>query len=410
LDGPLTVWANDVNNNGVLQTSGGTTETGEHAYLYAGMRRGGKNYYALDVTNRNSPELKWAIKGGQGDFTELAQTWSRPQLARIKSGGVIRTVLLFGGGYDVNQDAENAGVDSEGRALYMVDATTGARVWWAGGPTSGADLVLAAMSYSMPATVLQADINADTLTDIIFAVDIGGQIWRFDLDNSGDDTVITGGLIARLAGPGTGEHRRFYERPDVSLLKRSNGQLVYAIGVGSGYRAHPLSMTTQDRYHMLFVGDVYSPPASYTVLTENDLLDVTNNLTPNLSGALGWYINLEAGEKIMARSKTVDGQTLFTSFKPNQGNANSCAPSQGLGRLYAVNTYDARPLHNLDGVDSLGNLTADDRSLNLVRGGIQPEPTLIFTKDDHPIIVVGTEKVLDIPLYLPLKRTSWEDQ
>ena len=410
LDGPLTAWMNDVNNNGVLLTSGGSTETGEHAYLYAGMRRGGKNYYALDVTNRNSPKLKWIIKGGQGDFTELAQTWSRPQLARIKDSGAPRTVLFFGGGYDVNQDTEIAGVDSEGRALYMVDATTGARLGWVGGPASGANLELADMQYSMPATVLLADIDADTLTDIIFAVDVGGQVWRFDIDNSGDDSVITGGVVAKLAGTGPGENRRFYERADVSLLKRSNGQLVYAVGIGSGYRAHPLSTATQERYHMLFFGDVYSPPASYTVLTEDDLLDVTSDLNPNLAGSSGWYINLEVGEKVMARSKTVDGLTLFTTFDPNQGSANSCAPSQGLGRLYAVNTLDAAPLHNLDGVGTLGALTTDDRSLNLMRGGIQPEPTLIFTRDDHPIIVVGTEKVLDIPLYLPLKRTSWEDQ
>ena len=410
LDGPLTVWANDVNNNGVLQTPGGATESGEHAYLYAGMRRGGKNYYALDVTNRNSPVLKWVIKGGQGNYTELAQTWSRPQLARIKSGGAGRTVLFFGGGYDVNQDSENAGTDSEGRAIYMVDATTGARLWWAGGSASSANLQLDEMEYAMPAAVLLADIDADTLTDILFAVDVGGQVWRFDMDNSGDDSVITGGVVASLAGPGADEHRRFYERPDVSLLKRSNGQLVYSVGIGSGYRAHPLSAVTQDRYHMLFIGDVYAPPVNYTLLTESDLLNVTDDLNPDLSGSKGWYINLESSEKVMARSKTIDGMTLFTTFKPNQGNADSCAPSQGLGRLYAVSTLDARPLHNLDGAGTLGSLTKADRSLNLVRGGIQPEPTLVFVKDSHPIIVVGTEKVAEIPLYLPTKRTSWEDQ
>ena len=409
LDGPLTIWSNDVNNNGVLQTASGVTESGEHAYLYVGMRRGGKNYYALDVTNRNSPVLKWMIKGGQGNYTELAQTWSRPQLARIKSSGVTRTVMFFGGGYDVNQDTANAGVDSEGRALYMADATTGARLWWAGGATSGANLALADMQYGIPASVLLADINADTLTDIIFAVDVGGQVWRFDLDNSGSDTVIAGGVVARLSGTSPGEYRRFYEKPDVSLLKRSNGQLVYAIGTGSGYRAHPLSATTQERYHMLFVGDVYSPPASYTVLTESDLLDVTNNLNPNLSGENGWYINLEPSEKVLAQSKTIDGLTLFTTFKPGAANSSSCAPSQGLGRLYAVSSYDARPLHNLDGIGTLGSLTTSDRSLTLARGGIQPEPTIIFTDDDRPVILVGMERVTDIPLYLPLQRTSWED-
>jgi type IV pilus assembly protein PilY1 len=104
LDGPLTAWAKDVNNNGVLQDSGGNTETGEHAYLYVGMRRGGNNYYALNVTDRSAPELKWMIQGGTGNFGQLAQTWSKMELASIKSSGSKRTVLIFGGGYDPLED------------------------------------------------------------------------------------------------------------------------------------------------------------------------------------------------------------------------------------------------------------------------------------------------------------------
>jgi type IV pilus assembly protein PilY1 len=241
-------------------------------------------------------------------------------------------------------------------------------------------------------------------------VDVGGQVWRFDLDNSGSNTVVAGGVIAELSGAGTDEHRRFYEAPDVSLIKR-NGYVNFAIGVGSGYRAHPLSTVTQDRYYMLFTGNVYSPPTTYTALTEADLLDVTSDLNPDMSSASGWYIDLDGGEKVMARSKTVDGLVLFTTFKPNTGNADSCAPSQGLGRLYAVSVYDARPKHNLDGIGALTDpLTLADRRYNLVRGGIQPEPTLVFTDDDHPVLIVGTERVRDIELYNPIQRTSWEDQ
>jgi hypothetical protein len=161
---------------------------------------------------------------------------------------------------------------------------------------------------------------------------------------------------------------------------------------------------------MLFSSDVYTPPTTYTTLTEADLQDVTADLAPDLSSKSGWYINLEDGEKVMARSKTIDGLVLFTTFKPNTGNADSCAPSQGLGRLYAVSVYDASPKHNLDGIGDLSNLTLEDRRHNLVRGGIQPEPTLVFTDDDHPVLIVGTEKVKDIDLYNPIKRTSWKDQ
>ena len=409
LDGPLTVWAKDVNNNGVLQNSSGVTEPGEHAYVYVGMRRGGNNYYALDVTDRSAPELKWMIQGGQGNFTQLAQTWSKMELASIKSSGNKRSVLIFGGGYDVNQDTETATIDTEGNAIYMVDADTGARLWWAGKTSSGANLTSADMKYSIPAPVMTGYINADGYTDIMFAVDMGGQVWRFDFDNTGSDTTITGGVVAQLAGSGSNEHRRFYVKPDVSLTK-INGVVYYAVAIGSGYRAHPLSTVTQDRFHMLFIGNVYTPPVNYnSPLDETDLLDVTNDLNPNLSSSNGWRLDLEPGEKVLASSVTVDGTVFFTTYKPDSNLTNSCAPSQGVGRLYAINAYDAKPTKNLDGVGSLNSLTATDRYKTLVRGGIQPEPRLIFTDDDHPILVVGPEKIDDIDLFNPVKRTSWTD-
>jgi len=408
MDGSLTVWTNDVNNNGVLEDSSGNTEAGEHAYLYAGMRRGGNNYYALDVTDRSTPVLKWIIQGGQGNFAQLDQTWSKMELANIKSSGNKRTVLIFGGGYDVNQDTETAGIDSVGNAIYMVDAETGARLWWAGKSGSGANLTNADMAYSIPAPVMTGDINADGYTDIMFAVDMGGQLWRFDFNNSGSNTTITGGVVAQLAGTGTNEHRRFYVKPDVSLIK-INGVAKYAIAIGSGYRAHPLSTVTQDRFHMLFLGNVYTPPTSYTALDESNLLDVTNDLSPNLSTSSGWRLDLESGEKVLASSLTVDGTVFFTTYKPDSSLVNSCAPSQGVGRLYAINAYDATPIKNLDGVGSLNSLTVTDRYKTLVRGGIQPEPRLIFTDGDHPILVVGPEKIDDLDLFNPIKRTSWTD-
>lgn len=409
LDGPLTVWANDVNNNGVLQDAGGNTESGEHAYLYVGMRRGGDNYYALDVTNRSAPLLKWIIKGGTGDFASLAQSWSKMELATIKDSGNPRKVLLFGGGYDINQDTETAGGDSEGNAIYMVDAITGSRLWWASDNGSGADLTKSTMDYSFPAPVMTGDINADGYTDIMFAVDMGGQLWRFDFNNSGSDTAITGGVVATIDDNSSSGRRRFYVKPDVSLMK-VNGVVQYAVAIGSGYRAHPLSPDTQDRFYMFFIPNVYTIPASYnSPITESDMLNVTTDLSPTLGSNKGWRLTLESGEKVLASSLTVDGTVFFTTYKPDSNLVNSCAPSQGVGRLYAVNAYDATPILNLDGVGAINSLTVTDRYKTLVRGGIQPEPRLIFTDDDHPILVVGPEKIDDLDLFNPLRRTSWTD-
>ncbi|MEH6814286.1 MAG: hypothetical protein V7677_17255, partial [Motiliproteus sp.] len=49
LDGGLTVWTKDLNHDGDLK------DTNEFARIYAGMRRGGRNYYALDVTDVSNP-------------------------------------------------------------------------------------------------------------------------------------------------------------------------------------------------------------------------------------------------------------------------------------------------------------------------------------------------------------------
>ncbi len=84
MDGPISTWFYDKNSNNLLYNTAGDKDTGEHVYLYAGMRRGGDNYYALDVSNRATPTLKFVIEGGSGDFTKLGQTWSRMTPAKVK--------------------------------------------------------------------------------------------------------------------------------------------------------------------------------------------------------------------------------------------------------------------------------------------------------------------------------------
>ena len=155
LDGSVVTWTYDYNENGVIDTPD------DHVYIYSGMRRGGNNYYALDVTNRSAPRLMWRITNDtdgdgtpDGDFAELGQSWSEPALRTIRLDGVDTKVLIIGGGYDEDQDtAVTAADDTRGRAVYIVDATTGERLWWAGPAGSGADLELADMTNSIPSNI-----------------------------------------------------------------------------------------------------------------------------------------------------------------------------------------------------------------------------------------------------------------
>lgn len=212
LDGDVVAWVKD---EGTIGTISGS----DHVYLYIGMRRGGNNIYSLDVTDRNNPKLRWVIKGGFGDYSELGQTWSSINVEKVKHGTTEKTVLIFGGGYDDNQDGVTVRTtDGVGRAVYIVDAETGALLWSA---APGGNLNLAAMQYSIPARIKPLDISGDGLIDRLYAADMGGQIFRFDIDNNNDALLassISGGRIADLAGSGKADARRFYYPPDVALI------------------------------------------------------------------------------------------------------------------------------------------------------------------------------------------------
>lgn len=451
LDGDITLWHKDVNNNGVILDSTPALEAGEHLYLYIGMRRGGRNYYALDVTDRSAPELKWRIEGGSGDFEELGQTWSKPTYAKINlhNGTALeeRDVLIFGGGYDTTQDTADTPLnDSMGRAIYIVDAETGARLWWAG-PTGYAagsepDLELATMTNSIPSNINVIDIDNDGFADRLYVGDMGGRVWRFDFynnTNTGAGNFATGGVLAYLGdtdGVGANDeanNRRFYYQPDVILSKDSGFHL--DIAIGSGYRAHPLETANEDRFYVIRDMDVLEPPADgsdadtapdYPAYTETDLYDATENIIAEgataadreaaaglLNAANGWFIKLAKadgtfeGEKVLASSVTLQGQLLFTTFTPVASDQQSCAPSQGTGKVYAISLYDATPLFPLDPTDP-DPKARPNREMPLVGGGIPPQIVLLFPGNGEVVPMAGPEVLTPLNLrFENVFRTYW---
>ncbi|MDP2244417.1 PilC/PilY family type IV pilus protein [Pseudomonas sp.] len=293
MDGQFNLWVE----YGSLDTTAKTRNITK-SILYAGMRRGGRNYYALDVGNINTPALKWVIKGGTTTdstpgFEKLGQTWSTPKLASIKVNGTATKVLIFTGGYDPIQDVDSPNTptanDNYGNSLYIVNADTGQLIWRASNASdTGANLKLASMTHSMPADPVVIDINSDGLADILYAADSRAQVFRFDINNAntGAANLATGGRIASVGGDSALNNRRFFSTPDVALVRERGGKTYFTISLGSGYRAHPLSEDTIDRFYVLRDANVFNKPASYAYgateispdkpITESDLVDVSS--------------------------------------------------------------------------------------------------------------------------------------
>lgn len=198
--------------------------------LIFGERRGGRNYWALDVTNPDPDEwtIKWHIDNTSWGFSELAQTWSKPYPATIKTepavsgmpGYEYKHVLVFTGGYDTLEDGYpedftdddydgihdpgeaftdtaggtpsvydkfNPDKDTMGRGIFVVDmngAILFSATYGTTDVTTGGAQTYSEMKYCFPADPTVIPLSKTEL--LIYAADIYGQVWKITYDYYGD--------------------------------------------------------------------------------------------------------------------------------------------------------------------------------------------------------------------------------
>ncbi|MGO2371312.1 PilC/PilY family type IV pilus protein [Pseudoalteromonas sp. KG3] len=376
MDGPISVYFSNKSlnseglNDGIIDAS-----KGDEVWAFAGMRRGGKNYYGLDITNPNQPKRLWSkpIEGGKGDFKELAQSWSKPTVSYINLKNYKnRPVLVFGAGYDTNKDNVTRSDDTKGRGIYVVDAQTGVKVWSLT-PANGFN-----GKHSIAADIALLDSNYDGFIDRMYATDTGGDVWRVDMptENPTDgQQPWTHFKLAELGGSTATQDRRFFYKPMVARTMFSkvtettiNGKTVItrqdtpydAVLIGSGNRSKPTATTVQDQLYM--IRDINTVSRSFisnntpAAITTNKLMNMNadpfgnalddvdkfTQLEVELGKFNGWYYSLPAsGEKSLAAATVVGGVAYFTSFTPASDTAtvNQCSLSGGGGSLYAFHLH-----------------------------------------------------------------------
>ena len=367
---------------------------GERVLLFFGMRRGGDAYYALDVTNPVSPEVLWRKEPGAGtdaygadQWPGLGQTWATVTPARIDIQGASQNahklVLVIAGGYDPSQDAIPTATDTQGNSIYIVDTLSGNLLWRGSRADATQDFATSdwAMDYSFPADIRVIDLNGDGFADRMYAADMGGQVWRFDITNGNPaSSLVAGGVIAQLgaagmSAPTDADNRRFYYAPDVARVTNEDYNFIH-IGIGSGHRAHPNSLVNHDEFYALRDYNTYgsltqSQYNAITPITPDDLIDVTTDLAASVpQGDAGWRMSLNSGgwigEKVLAEARTFAGQVFISTYRPGTSGV-SCAPALGTTRQYIVSLFNARPVNNLDGSadDYNGDGTVDPSDLQL---------------------------------------------
>lgn len=144
-------------------------QDGGRTILVGGLRSGGRGVYALDVTdpaNFGTGDVLWEFTSD--DDSDLGLTFSQPRIAQVEGGG---WVVLFGNGYNNNGSGE--------AVLYVRDLTDGSEV-----ATLNTEVGTSSDRNGLSSPTL-ADTDNNGLIDRVYAGDLKGNMWAFEVTDSG---------------------------------------------------------------------------------------------------------------------------------------------------------------------------------------------------------------------------------
>lgn len=305
-------------------------ELANRTVLVGSLGRGGKGLYALDITDPTIFGPAKVLWDKDSSFDgDMGQVLSRPIIAKLNDGS---TGLIVSNG--LNSTSERA-------VLFVLDLVTGAKIaeidTGVGSPVTSNGL----------AAPRGWDDDGNGTVDIVYAGDLRGNLWKFDLSDSNPSQwevadgrplyapitagaqPVTGGVTIavdpatdkRWVFFGTGRLLSTGDIVDTSL------QTWYGVidEVGAASSVTRTGMTARNI-------------EEYDAATRNRAFE-PNSPLPN--GSKGWYIDLDLppadtqeGERMVGDQQVVKNALIAGSIIPST--SNPCLPGRGY-----INAIDA---------------------------------------------------------------------
>ncbi|MEO6139063.1 MAG: PilC/PilY family type IV pilus protein [Luteimonas sp.] len=383
-------------------------------YLVGSLGRGGKGVFGLDVTTPASfgnGKVLWESSSTltAGQNADMGQVLGEPLIVTLNDG--TKAVLVSNGINSTNATA----------SLFILNLTTGAVIkelnTGVGSPGSNENALFAPRGW---------DADGNGTVDEVYAGDLKGNLWKFDLNGSTSSTwkVAIGGqpLFTTQSG-----------QPITTGLALARdpvtGKRWVFIGTGSFLTSgDSTNNTVQSMYGLI-------DDASDTAVALTDLTQRTISVTGTANGRAtrgfeantpldgtkkGWYINLDnptAGERIISNPRVFGTVLLTASIIPPT--TNTC-DAGGTGYINALDAFSGTSLSQ-PFFDSNGDGVVNASDAIGVGGGSVPVgsidlgvgmPTLP-TVIDKLLVVGGSKGSLGSVLVNPQggsnQRVSWHE-
>ena len=310
------------------------TANGWRTWVIGGLGAGGRGIFALDVTDptrlanaaaSGNPALIVQWEFTAADDADLGFTFSQPSIVRMQNG---RWAAVFGNGYNSPNDLA---------VLYVLFLDGGQDGSW----TPGVDYVRIPASGGLPSpagaanglsTPAAVDLDGDFSVDLIYAGDLQGNLWKFDVSSRfpGDwgSAYRNGATPAPMfvCTDAGGRRQAITTRPEAGPHPLT-GTLLY-VGTGKNLEPGDLNSTATQTLYGLWDQNAPMPPL-YNRL-DGSLLRQTMRLQGNVrimdnqavdwNRHVGWFVDLSAaGERLVSDPILRHRRLVFTSFIPGLG-------------------------------------------------------------------------------------------
>jgi type IV pilus assembly protein PilY1 len=300
LDGPLTM--SDAKLNGTWKT-----------VLIGGLGKGGRGYYALDVTDPADPRPLWNYTADENP--KMGYSFGTPYITKLADGTWV--AVLASGYNNVPENGKYAGGDGGGY-VFILDLASGnlLKTISTGVGTVSSPSGLARINIKTP------DFSNNNTAIGAYGGDLTGSMWRFDLDKG------TAGKLADFPG------KPIIVGPEIGLIQDK-----YVVFYGTGLYLGQSDLDdvgTQTIYAIKDDGSTTVNSNGQLVAQSVSTSGTQRNISSTAvdwSSKMGWYVDLpDPGERITITPQMYFGTLVIASTVPS---ISACQPG-GYSWLYQL--------------------------------------------------------------------------
>jgi type IV pilus assembly protein PilY1 len=297
----------DYAHNYTVDGSAVVRKIGDRKLLVGSLRGGGQGVYALDVTNPGSfsaSNVLWEFSD-QND-PDLGYTFSKPTIAKMANG---KWAVIFGNGYN-NTEADGSASSTGNAVLYILTLKDDLKIDTVFKLDTGKGLATSpdGKPNGLATPAVTFDPADPSKTKYIYAGDLQGNLWKFDVSGESGWNVAYGGKPLFTARNAANQIQPITIRPEVDLHPYK-GYLVY-FGTGKYFETTDNSNVNQPTQTL------------YVIWDRDDPTNITSLLPQTRAHLLQQEI-----EAIMNRSYITSNRTLPWHIAPNTN------PSDGSTQL-----------------------------------------------------------------------------